>query len=142
MKHLFTLLFLCLGFGAFAQQPGNPNKEQKIQALYIAYITKELNLTEAEAQKFWPVHAQYDAEIKAVKADASELDRQQAALNIKKKYQDRFSKIIGAQRTNDFYIKDGEFRKKMIDRLRQIRQQRQGMNKRPFPKNQGDIETQ
>lgn len=142
MKHLFILLFLCCGFGAYAQPGNNPNKEQKIQALYIAYITRELNLTEAEAQKFWPVHAQYDAEIKAVKADASELDRQQAALNIKKKYQDRFSKIIGTQRTNDFYIKDGEFRKKMIDRLRQLRQQRQGMNKRPFPKNQGDTETQ
>lgn len=142
MKYLFTLLFLCAGFGAFAQPGNNPNKEQKIQALYIAYITKELNLTEAEAQKFWPVHEQYDAEIKAVKADASELDRQQAALNIKKKYQDRFTKIIGPQRTNDFYIKDGEFRKKMIDRLRQLRQQRQGMNKRPFQKGQGDTETQ
>lgn len=142
MKYLFTLLLLCTGLGAFAQPGNNPNKEQKIQALYIAYMTKELNLTEAEAQKFWPVHAQYDAEIKAVKADASELDRQQAALNIKKKYQDRFSKIIGSQRTNDFYIKDGEFRKKMIDRLRQLRQQRQGMNKRPFQKDQGDTETQ
>ena len=134
MKKLFTLLLLLSGFGAFAQ-PG-ANKEQKIQALYIAYITQELKLTEAEAQKFWPVHAQYDAEIKAVKAEASELDRQQAALNIKKKYQDRFSKIIGAQRTNDFYIKDGEFRKKMIDKLRQLRQQKQGMNKRSGQKGQ------
>ncbi|RYY50233.1 MAG: hypothetical protein EOO06_04515 [Chitinophagaceae bacterium] len=131
MKRLFTLFLLLSGFGAFAQPGNNGNKEQKIQALYVAYITQELKLTETEAQKFWPVHAQYDAEIKGVGADASELDRQQAALNIKKKYQDRFSKILGAQRTNDFYVKDGEFRKKMIDRLRQLRQQRQGMNRRP-----------
>lgn len=140
MKQLFTLLLLLCGFGAFAQPGNNPNKEQKIQALYIAYITKELNLTEAEAQKFWPVHAQYDSEIKAVKADASELDRQQATLNIKKKYQDRFTKIIGAQRTNDFYVKDVQFRQKMIDRLRQLRQQRQGMNKGQRPKPQEDPE--
>lgn len=141
MKRLFTFLLLFCCYGAFAQ-PGNANRQQKIQALYIAYITKELNLTEAEAQKFWPVHAQYDAEIKAVKADVSELDRQQAALNIKKKYQDRFTKIIGAQRTNDFYIKDGEFRKKMIDQLRQMRQQKQGNNKRPLGKKEDETESQ
>ncbi|MBC7937516.1 MAG: hypothetical protein H7Y86_19385 [Rhizobacter sp.] len=135
MKRLFTLLFLLCGFGAFAQPAANPNKEQKIQALYIAYITQQLKLTEDEAKKFWPIHAQYDSEIKAVKTDASELDRQQAALNIKKRYQERFSKIIGPQRTNDFFIKDGEFRKKMIERLKQLRQQRQGMNNRPMKKN-------
>ena len=137
MKRLFTFLLLFCGYGAFAQ-PGNPNREQKIQALYIAYITRELNLTETEAQKFWPVHAQYDAEIKAVKSD-NEIDRQQAELNVKKKFQDRFSKVLGAQRTNEFYIKDGEFRKKMIERLRQLRQQKQGMNKRPFGKKEDDI---
>ena len=143
MKRLFTLLFLLMGFGAFAQPgPGtNPNREQKIQALYIAYITKELNLTETEAQKFWPVHAQYDAEIKAVKTD-NEIDRQQLELNVKKKYQDRFSKVLGPQRTNDFFVKDGEFRKKMIERLRQLRQQRQGMNKGRFGKKQEDPEAQ
>ena len=134
MKTFFTFLLLVSGFGAFAQPGNNQNKEQKIEALYVAYITRELSLTEGEAQKFWPVHAQYDAEIRQLRTDASELDRQQAALNIKKKYQDRFTKIIGAQRTNDFYIKDGEFRKKMIDRLRQLRQQKQGGNKRPFQK--------
>ncbi|RYD81619.1 MAG: hypothetical protein EOP53_05905 [Sphingobacteriales bacterium] len=129
MKQLFTLILTLLSFGSFAQPAANANKEQKIQALYIAYISKELKLTEDEAQKFWPVHSQYDAEIKAANNSTDELARQQAQLNIKKKYQDRFSKILGPQRTNDFYVKDGEFRKKMIDRLRQLRQQKQGMNK-------------
>jgi Skp family chaperone for outer membrane proteins len=123
MKHLFTYIFLLLGTAAFAQPGADPKKEQKIQALYVAYITQELKLTEDEAQKFWPVHAQYDNEIKGLRAESSELERQQAALNIKKKYQDRFTKILGAQRTNDFYVKDGEFRKKLIERLRNMRQQ-------------------
>jgi hypothetical protein len=135
MKQLFTFFLLLGGFGAFAQEDVNPNREQKIQALYIAYITKELNLSESDAQKFWPVHAQYDTEIKAV-SSTDELARQQATLNIKKKYQERFTKILGQQRTNDFFIKDGEFRKKLVDRLRQMRQQRQGNNKKPFQRNQ------
>ena len=141
MKQLFTLiLLLCVGFGGFAQDV-NANREQKIEALYVAYITRELKLTESEAQKFWPVHAQYDAEIKAVNT-TDELARQEAQLKIKKKFQDRFSKIVGGQRTNDFYIKDGEFRKKMIDRLRQLRQQKQGANKGRFGKKPDDNESQ
>lgn len=138
MKRLFTFLLLLCGMGAMAQPGTNPNREQKIQALYIAYVTQELKLTETEAQKFWPVHAQYDAEIKSVKADASELDRQQSALNIKRKYQERFSKILGAQRTNDFFVKDEEFRKKLVEKLRKLRQQRQGMNNRSMKKDGDD----
>lgn len=122
MKHLILYIFLLCGFTAEAQQGG---KEQKIEALYVAYMTRELKLTEEDAQKFWPVHALYDGEIRALRSESSELDRQQAVLNIKKKYQDRFSKILGATRTNDFFIKDGEFRKKLIERLKNMRQQNQ-----------------
>ncbi len=122
MKHFILYLFLLTGFAAQAQ-PGN--REEKIQALYIAYMTRELKLTEDDAKKFWPVHGEYDNEIRALKSEASELDRQQAILNIKKKYQDRFTKILGASRTNDFFVKDGEFRKKLIERLKNMRQQNQ-----------------
>lgn len=123
MKHVFTYIFLLLSTAVFAQPGGDGKKEQKVQALYVAYITQELKLTEDEAQKFWPVHGQYDNEMKSLQSEASELERQQAVLNIKKKYQDRFTKILGVQRTNDFYIKDGEFRKKLVERLRNMRQQ-------------------
>ena len=129
MKQLFTYIFLLMSFSSFAQPGDDGNREQKIQALYIAYISQELKLTEDEAKKFWPIHSEYDNEIRGLKSESSELDRQQAALNIKKKYQDRFTRILGAQRTNDFYIKDGEFRKKLIERLRKMRQQ--NMNMRP-----------
>ena len=123
MKHLFTYIFLLFSTAVFAQPGGDGKNQQKIQALYIAYISQELKLTEEEAKKFWPVHSEYDNEIKGLKPEASELERQQAILNIKKKYQDRFTKILGAQRTNEFYIKDGEFRKKLVEKLRNMRQQ-------------------
>ncbi|MEO5944812.1 MAG: hypothetical protein ABIP70_15355 [Ferruginibacter sp.] len=101
-------------------QPG-PGGE-KVQALYIAYVSKQLNLTPDEAQRFWPVHEQYDHELSALSPDMTELDRQQATLNVKKKYQDRFIKILGADRTNNFFKVDVEFRAKMIERLRKMRQ--------------------
>lgn len=137
MKQIILYLFLLAGSfsAAYAQEQPNDEpakKEQKIQALYIAYITQELKLTETEAQKFWPLHAQFETEIKAVneKEDMPELEREQVSLNIKKKYQDRFTKVLGNDRTNNFYKKDGEFRKKLVERLRKIRQQN-NMNQRP-----------
>jgi hypothetical protein len=133
MKHFLLSLFMMMGLASQAQPPNN-NREEKIEALYIAYMTRELNLTEDDAQKFWPVHAQYDNEIKNLRSESSELERQQAVLNIKKKYQDRFTKILGAERTNNFFIKDGEFRKKLIERLKNMRQQNQNN-----PKGQGQM---
>ena len=108
----------------FAQPGGGGNKSEKVEALYVAYMTKQLNLTEDEAQKFWPIHTQYDNELKAVERNNNELERQQNALNVKKKYQDRFIKVLGADRTNEFFRNDAEFRKRMIERLKAIKEKR------------------
>ena len=100
-------------------QAGDETKRQeKIQALYVAYITQELNLTAEEAQKFWPLHAQFENEIRGVKQDLPELEKQQAVLNIKKKYQENFNKILGPKRCERFFHMDGEFKRKLLERIR------------------------
>ncbi len=140
-KFILYLGFILVVFVATAQtneqpvveeaQP-NPQRTEKIKALYVAYITQQLNFTPDDAQKFWPVHAQYEAEIKtANQGNADELARQQNVLNIKKKYQANFNKLLGADRCNNFYRHDGEFRKKMLERLKQMRQQRLNNGNRP-----------
>lgn len=107
----------------------NPKKEEKIQALYVAYISQQLSLTPIEAEKFWPAHAQYDAELQAInRGSLNELDRQQAVLNVKKKYQPNFNRILGNERSNNFYRQDAEFRKKLVERLKQVREQRKMNN--------------
>ena len=122
MKKFLLIATILLG-GFFAQaQEGQPvdenQRQEKIQALYVAYITQQLQLTPEEAQKFWPVHTQFTAEVKAVKADMPELEKQQAILNIKKKYQDNFNRILGANRCERFFRMDGEFKKKLLERIR------------------------
>ena len=107
-------------------QPGDEAKRQeKIKALYVAYITQELNLNADEAQKFWPLHAQFETDIKAVKPDMPELEKQQTVLNIKKKYQENFNRILGPKRCERFFRMDGEFKRKLLDRIRKQQQQRQ-----------------
>lgn len=126
---ILAFTFFLSGFIVQAQEQRDPDpvkREQKIKALYVAYISQELKLTEAEAQKFWPVHSEFDNEVRSVKMDLSELDRQQNVLNIKKKYQDRFTRIIGVERTDAFFRSDAEFRKKLVERLKNMRQQNAG----------------
>jgi len=55
---IITILVFLFSIISIAQ----PNKEkiEKVKALKVAYITKELSLTSAEAEKFWPVYNAYD----------------------------------------------------------------------------------
>jgi hypothetical protein len=118
---LIVTILMCSLFAAKAQdgQPGDENqKQEKIQALYVAYITQQLQLTPDEAQKFWPVHTQFTNELKAVKPDMPELEKQQAILNIKKKYQDNFNRVLGPKRCEHFFRMDGEFKRKLLERIR------------------------
>ena len=53
MKTLqIVLLTLFVSLSAFAQK----QDKEKIKALKIAHITEQLDLTETEAQKFWPIY--------------------------------------------------------------------------------------
>ena len=130
------LLIVTLLFGsfsmAFAQEnPGGDDlkKQEKIQALYVAYVTQQLQLTPDEAQKFWPVHTQFASDLKSIKQDQPELVKEEARLNIKKKYQQNFTQILGSNRCDRFFRMNDEFKRKLRERL-----QKQGNNpQRPRP---------
>jgi hypothetical protein len=55
MKNLIVVLFF-ISATVFAQE----RNHEKIQAFKVAYITEKLNLTSAEAEKFWPLYNAYD----------------------------------------------------------------------------------
>lgn len=117
----FTLFFITAN-AQENQQEGKGKGDQKIKALYIAYMTDQLNLNENEAQQFWPLHRDYNAEMKSIrKENGTELEREEASLNIKKKYNDRFAKILGKERTEEFYKKDREFREKLVKKIKEKR---------------------
>lgn len=131
MKKYLLILTLCLGSISmvFAQdnQTGDElSKQEKIKALYVAYVTQQLQLTPEEAQKFWPVHTQFEAELKSAGKGLPELDKQQARLDIKKRYQESFNKILGTNRCDRFFRMDGEFKRKLLDRV-----EKQRSNPRP-----------
>jgi hypothetical protein len=57
-KTLFTAVILFFTFIGFAQD--EPNKKEQIKALKTAFITTELELTPAEAEKFWPIYNAFE----------------------------------------------------------------------------------
>lgn len=131
MKRFLLALMVLLGSFASARAQedlpdGNDGKQlEKVQALYVAYITRELNLSADDAQKFWPVHAEFEREVKGVPANLPELDRQQRVLDIKKRYQERFNRVLGSGRTENFFRKDTEFRRRLLEHIKRVKQRRQ-----------------
>ncbi|MEO6541551.1 MAG: hypothetical protein ABIN74_11185 [Ferruginibacter sp.] len=115
MKKIILILSVLLGSVSMVLAQDQPDGE-RVKALYVAYVTQQLQLTPEEAQKFWPLHTQFEAEIKAVNKDLPELTKQQARLDIKKKYQDGFIKVVGVNRCDRFYRMRDEFTKKLLER--------------------------
>ena len=137
MKKFLAIAIILMSCVAIAkaqdvqQQPADDNQRQeKIQALYVAYVTKQLDLTPEDAQKFWPVHTQFTNELKSVKQDLPELEKQQTILNIKKKYQDSFSKILGPNRCEHFFRLRDDFNKKLLERINKQRANQQQVRPR------------
>lgn len=60
---LYTLFLLIISFAGFSQQM---NRE-KIKLLKTSYITDALDLTQDEAEKFWPVYNKYTDKIQKSK---------------------------------------------------------------------------
>lgn len=124
MKKLYLILLSLLASTAtiFAQAPpenAGAKKQEKIQSLYVAFITQKLELTAAEAQVFWPVHNEFDKEVKTVDINLPELEREQKVLDIKKRFEPRFNKILlNSKRVDKLFRLHGEFRKKLIERIR------------------------
>jgi hypothetical protein len=91
------------------QRPGGPG----LQALKIAFITKRLNLTPQEAERFWPIYNQYTAEVRQAyvtyRDRKNELELDEALLNIRKKYSVEFLKALSPEKINEFFRAERDF---------------------------------
>jgi hypothetical protein len=86
----------------------------RLEALKIAYITKRLDLSPEEAQKFWPIYNQYAEELKRARQDAirnnkSEIELDESLLNIRKKYSVQFGQAISPQKIDVFFKSEKQF---------------------------------
>ncbi|WP_028891034.1 hypothetical protein [Tenacibaculum sp. 47A_GOM-205m] len=58
-KNILLLLFLLIG-NLVTQAQTRKGDSEKIRAFKVAFLTEKLDLTEKEAEKFWPLYNVYD----------------------------------------------------------------------------------
>lgn len=120
---LITLCFLfAFQFVSFSQQRNFDVIENK----KIAYITKELKLTPAESQKFFPIYNQYNREMWDLKKAKRGTDAPQNSnsfnggkrdviafdakeVDVKKTYRSKFAQAIGQSRASQFFQVEEDF---------------------------------
>jgi hypothetical protein len=113
MKRFLLLSFFVITVSVSLAQNGN-RKLEPLEPLKIAYITKRLDLSPEEAQKFWPIYNQYSEELKGARRDAarnnkSEIELDEALLNVRKKYNALFSQALSPQKIDIFFKSEKEF---------------------------------
>jgi hypothetical protein len=92
------------------------SRKEKLELYKVQFFTKELSLTPAEAEMFWPVYEVYSKAAKEVIENKSkdEIQFQEAILAIRKKYKNDLKPILKSEdRINDALKLDREFLKKV-----------------------------
>lgn len=129
MKIRFIMLasFLLSGMVLMAQpkqlRKNNPGNPEMVQSLKIAFLTKELGLSSAEAEKFWPIYHSYTEDIKQARLTKKEdvLGVEEEILNIRKKYKNDFRKSLNNsdERLNKLLNADKNFNNMLRNELQQ-----------------------
>lgn len=123
-----------------------PGRE-RIKTLKVAFITERLNLSSAEAQKFWPIYNEHEENIEGMKrrerrevlakmvnfetlseSEAGDLLNQLIALEKAKhqlhvSYIEKMHEVISAKKTFLLIKAEEDFKKRL---LRQIQQRKKG----------------
>ncbi|MFL5744236.1 MAG: hypothetical protein ACJ751_06200 [Niastella sp.] len=141
MKKIILIIVMALGISAVSlaqddNDAGQKGNGSRIEALKIAYLTKKLNLSTDEAQKFWPIYNEYMGEIRKTRIDArqnqeGEIPTEEKLLNIRKKYNGEFNKALSSEKVNTFFKAEKEFGTVLQKELLERRMQKME-NRRPF----------
>ena len=120
-------------------------KREKLQALKVAYLTEQLELSAKEAQDFWPIYNELEDEIKKVrrqrrknrqhtkanhaemteaelaKAIDVELDLEQQELDLKKLYNERFKRVLSIRKVAKLHALEDGFKRRLLKGARENR---------------------
>jgi len=116
-------------------------KKEKIEAIKVAYITEELELTVAESQAFWPVYNELQskehelreeqrANFMSLKKDEEISEKELETMiykmsdihiaieELRKSYLDDFIDILGAKKMLQLMKAEKEFGRRMMERMK------------------------
>lgn len=116
MKKIILFILLSAGVAISAMSQDDQQDVGRLQAYKIAFLTKKLNLSPEEAQRFWPVYNKYETELRAARIERrnnrdnnKEIETEEKILNIRKKYNSEFSKALSPEKVNQVFKSEREF---------------------------------
>ena len=135
MKKIILLILIYAGMAFSASAQEDQRDANRLQAYKIAFLTRKLNLSPEEAQRFWPIYNKYEDEIRAARIEnrqnkATEIVNEEKILNIRKKYNGEFSKALTSEKVNTLFRSEREFGNIVQKELLERRHQRNNNLKR------------
>jgi hypothetical protein len=133
---IIAVFLLLVAISSYAQ---TTNKE-KVESMRIAFITNRLDLTPDESRQFWPVYNSYRHDLGQLrrsffpKDDGSDphldadrqLDFEQRKVDLRRHYKSEFEQVIGKAKVNKLVGAEEDFKRLLIQTMRNRRQQRPG----------------
>jgi hypothetical protein len=122
--------------------PPSGKQRERIESMKIGFLTDRLNLTPEEAKAFWPVYNQYQNELEKLRKDRramlknakensddlsdaetekvvdSEIAFRQNELDLVKKYNPQFKKVLPIKKVARLYRAEEEFKMELLNKLR------------------------
>ena len=154
MKKVISVLcaLVVLSMGAFAQGPQGPGRHprqgddnswrERVRSEKVAFLTQEIDLTESEAQVFWPIYNEiqkaqresFEAVQKAYMAMEKGVNEKKSGKEMEKlvhayidakdkndgietKYMNKLLKALPAEKVARYYVAEEKFRHQQIGRL-------------------------
>ncbi len=143
-----TIALFLVSFSTLAQPANKPQpRKEKIEQLKIAFITKELDLTAEEAEKFWPVYNEMTAALKKEKKARREkntalkanfetltdaeiekkaieiLDSEIAEAKLKKEHTEKIAEAIGYKKAVKLLSVEQRFKRELLKKLNERQNQ-------------------
>jgi hypothetical protein len=152
VRLIIILFILSASRGISSAQPSPQEQKDNIDAQRIGFITKELELTSVEAQVFWPVYNKYRTDLEILrkgratelmaarvsfedysdeevnKVIENEFSYRQKELDLSRKYNEEFKKILPLKKVAKLYRAEQLFK---IYLLKDIKQDKSGIGQSP-----------
>jgi Spy/CpxP family protein refolding chaperone len=150
---LLAALLPAMATPLFAQEedmpPPSDERMKEIKAQKSAYLTTKLELTSEEAQRFWPIYNEYDAQQETLRREMREMHRdtrdmgsmteaqataliekalanRQKELDLERTYSEKFKKSIGAVKTVRLHKAERDFNREVLRRFKERMGERHG----------------
>ncbi len=123
-------------------QRGHDVRYERLKSMKVAYITQELNLTPAEAEKFWPLYNEFEAKRNEIASsimqghprempdfgrmsdeEVNELiilkfKEERAMVNLQEEYYEKYKKVLPIKKVAKYYESEKRFRSHLLHQIR------------------------